>query len=220
MDPESQEKTAFTAPDGLYEFTVMPFGLCNAPATFQWLIEVVLAVSGVLWWCARHQTILPGAPPQPAGSPQPPVLSWTEAETSEVWPAETRGSVPGLCCVSRRDCSRPWESEGSYWLPHTCRSMGVTCLPRPDILLEEVHPHYSAVAQAIYILTCKHVPFEWTEEWLVSCQSGVTSGFVAGQLSVWRDVALCGYRLWVWCDSIKCFFNIQWPLSWNRTLQI
>ena len=27
MDPESQEKMAFTTPDGLYEFTVMPFGL-------------------------------------------------------------------------------------------------------------------------------------------------------------------------------------------------
>ena len=42
MGSESQEKTAFSTHDGLYEFRVMPFGVCNGPATFQRLMHHAL----------------------------------------------------------------------------------------------------------------------------------------------------------------------------------
>ena len=47
VKPEDREKTAFCTKDGLFEFKVMPFGLCNAPATFQRLMDLVLA--GMQW---------------------------------------------------------------------------------------------------------------------------------------------------------------------------
>ncbi|KAK3743518.1 hypothetical protein QZH41_015906, partial [Actinostola sp. cb2023] len=48
LAPEDREKTAFaTGSGGLYHFAVMPFGLVNAPATFERFIEKVLA--GLPW---------------------------------------------------------------------------------------------------------------------------------------------------------------------------
>ena len=49
MDPKSQARTAFITHKGLFEFKVMPYGLMNAPATFQRLMDIVLA--GLKWQC-------------------------------------------------------------------------------------------------------------------------------------------------------------------------
>ena len=47
LSRDARAKTAFATHSGLFQFRVMPFGLCNAPATFERLMDQVL--QGLRW---------------------------------------------------------------------------------------------------------------------------------------------------------------------------
>ena len=47
LDDDAKEKSAFVVRGGLFNWRVMPFGMCNAPSTFERLMERVL--NGLHW---------------------------------------------------------------------------------------------------------------------------------------------------------------------------
>jgi hypothetical protein len=53
MSEESEELTTFTTAFGTYKYKVMPFGLCNRPASFQHYMNDVLW-EGLNRWCAAY----------------------------------------------------------------------------------------------------------------------------------------------------------------------
>ena len=114
VNPEHREKTAFCTPEGLFEFNVMPFGLCNAPATFQRLMDSVLA--GLHWkTCLVYidDIIIVGKSfdehlcnlqavferLRQAGRPQ--------TSSSQMPLTTAQGHLSGPCSIGSRHCSRP-----------------------------------------------------------------------------------------------------------------
>ena len=170
MAPDSQEKTAFTTNTGLYEFTVMPFGLCNAPATFQWLMENVLAGLARDKCLVYLDDIL--------------VIGQTFEEhltnLREVFSRLRRAGLklkPTKCKLLRKEVDilgHVVSRQGIAADPK--KVMAVTEFPRPTDL-RALHaflgltsyyrcfvPCFSTVAYPLYALTRKDVPFKWTTD--------------------------------------------------------
>ena len=173
MDSKDQEKTAFMTYSGLYEFKKMPFGLVNAPATFQRLMEVVLSGLAREGCLVYLDDVL--------------VMGKTMAENNKnLRLVLDRLRAAGLRLKPKKCCFAQLQVR---YLGHIVSSDGMRTDPKklqavrefpPPSSVKEVRsfvglasyyrkfiPHFARVAGPLHALTKKDVTFVWTPE----CQS-------------------------------------------------
>ncbi|GJR54590.1 reverse transcriptase domain-containing protein [Tanacetum coccineum] len=97
IDPNDQEKTTFTCPYGTFAYRRMPFGLCNAPGTFQseiWIFTVIELPKGAENYAADHLSRLE----------DPYENIFDPKEINETFPLETLNTVTSHDDQNTRDC--------------------------------------------------------------------------------------------------------------------
>ena len=170
MDPQDKEKTAFTTGRGLWQFKVMPFGLCNALATFERLMEQVLANLPLQTALVYLDDILiPGR-----------TFSHHLANLRTVFQRLRAAKLklsPQKCTLLQREVK---------FLGHVIGSAGVSTDPEKTIVVEswptptnlselrsflELCSYYrrfmkgfADIARPLHHLTGKGIPFEWSPE--------------------------------------------------------
>ena len=172
MDPFSKEYTAFNTHKGLYQYKVLPFGLCNSPPTFQRLMELVL--NGLLFdRCLVYidDVVVMGKTEEEAlENLRMVLLRFKEANLK---------LKPSKCFLFQEQCT---------FLGHTVNADGTTCekqkveavqsWPEPRNVTEvrsflgtcsyyrKFIPNFAEIAAPLTNLTRKFQKFEWSS----SCQ--------------------------------------------------
>ena len=170
MDSESRPKTAFCSHSGLYEFNVMPFGLCNAPATFQRLMEAVLV--GLASIVYLDDILVMGRTFEEHLDNLTQVLSRLKQAGLRLKPKKCHLAKRKVCylgyVVSNEGISADpvkVEAVKSFTTPTDVRQLrsflGLASYYRRFI------PSFSRVASPLFALTRKDVLFQWDER----CQS-------------------------------------------------
>ena len=171
--PNSQEKTAFSIPQGLFEFRVIPFGLMNAPSVFQRLMQQVVTdinpVDGPTFLTAYIDDLL--------------VFSSSLAEhlnhlctvlvkLREVGLKFNSGKCCFLCkevqclghivtCDGLKPNTKLIAAVQGYAPPRNIQDLG-RFLRLPSRYRRFV-PQFTKIAHPLHQLTCKEVDFQWSD---------------------------------------------------------
>ena len=170
MDQSSQEKTAFTTQVGLYEFRVMPFDLCNAPATFQRLMEKVLhGLVGKICLVYLDDVLVLGKS-----------MEEHLDNLKQVWERLREAQLrlkPSKCQLVMKEVEYLWfvvSSEGITTSP--AKVLAVKNFPVPSdvtsvrsfLSLASYYwrfiPNFSVIAGPLFDSTKKDAPFQWSED--------------------------------------------------------
>ena len=169
LSEDAKPKTAFATHSGLFQFAVMPFGLCNAPATFERLMSQVMR--GLHWKrCLVYidDILVFGHDFESALQSLELVLMRVAEYGLQLKSTKCnlfRSSVPFLGHIVGRaglECDPSKVSAVANWSPPTTikgvrEFLGFTGYYRRFV------PDYSTVAQPLVRLLGKECKFQWTE---------------------------------------------------------
>lgn len=196
MEESDIPKTAFITKYGLYEYTKMPFGLSNAPATFQRCMELVFR--GLQWKTLLiylDDVIILSKDIDEGLDRLEEALARLENAGLKLKPSKCKllqSEVLYLGHVISRDGLKP--------NPKLIESVKNAEPPRNQKEVQQFHglcnyyrkfiEHYSDLAYPLTQLTGKNVPFEWSAEAQRSFDALKTALCTAPVLSYPREVGL------------------------------